>query len=74
MIKYSIIMIWNFDFVLNPQVFQLSIGAACRLIWPLDRLIVQVLDDSTDPTIMVHINDCVQIKNKQTLKVFFSFN
>ncbi|CAD5331837.1 unnamed protein product [Arabidopsis thaliana] len=36
----------------NPNVFQLSIGAACRLIWPLDRLIVQVLDDSTDPTIM----------------------
>ncbi|KAG7602432.1 putative glucomannan 4-beta-mannosyltransferase [Arabidopsis thaliana] len=34
------------------EVFQLSIGAACRLIWPLDRLIVQVLDDSTDPTIM----------------------
>ncbi|CAC01860.1 putative protein [Arabidopsis thaliana] len=34
------------------EVFKLSIGAACRLIWPLDRLIVQVLDDSTDPTIM----------------------
>ncbi|CAE6104110.1 unnamed protein product [Arabidopsis arenosa] len=38
------------------EVFQLSIGAACRLIWPLDRLIVQVLDDSTDPTIMEMVN------------------
>ncbi|XP_018445345.1 probable glucomannan 4-beta-mannosyltransferase 11 [Raphanus sativus] len=38
------------------EVFQLSIGAACRLKWPLDRLIVQVLDDSTDPTIMEMVN------------------
>ncbi|GLJ55309.1 hypothetical protein SUGI_1186880 [Cryptomeria japonica] len=33
------------------EVFQLSIGAACGLSWPSDRIIVQVLDDSTDPTI-----------------------
>lgn len=31
------------------QVCQLSIGAVCKLSWPLDRMIVQVLDDSTDP-------------------------
>jgi len=36
-------------FLLLSQVCQLSIGAACRLSWPLDRMIVQVLDDSTDP-------------------------
>ncbi|KAK2981514.1 hypothetical protein RJ640_030976 [Escallonia rubra] len=33
------------------EVYQLSIGAACGLSWPLDRIIVQVLDDSTDPLI-----------------------
>ncbi|KAM3354655.1 hypothetical protein ACQJBY_025399 [Aegilops geniculata] len=33
------------------EVYQLSIGAACRLTWPAHRLIVQVLDDSTDATI-----------------------
>ncbi|KAH9317648.1 hypothetical protein KI387_019417, partial [Taxus chinensis] len=33
------------------EVYQLSIGAACGLSWPSDRIIVQVLDDSTDPTI-----------------------
>ncbi|XP_020255385.1 probable mannan synthase 11 [Asparagus officinalis] len=33
------------------QVYKLSIGAACRLAWPSDRLIVQILDDSTDPEI-----------------------
>ncbi|MBA0692404.1 hypothetical protein Goari_009970 [Gossypium aridum] len=30
---------------------ELSIGAACGLSWPADRVIIQVLDDSTDPAI-----------------------
>ncbi|RZR71431.1 hypothetical protein BHM03_00005044 [Ensete ventricosum] len=30
-------------------VYQLSVGAACGLSWPADRIIIQVLDDSTDP-------------------------
>uniref|UniRef100_A0A6V7QRI9 Glycosyltransferase 2-like domain-containing protein n=1 Tax=Ananas comosus var. bracteatus TaxID=296719 RepID=A0A6V7QRI9_ANACO len=33
------------------EVYKLSIGAACALTWPQDRIIIQVLDDSTDPTI-----------------------
>ncbi|KAM0924014.1 hypothetical protein ACQ4PT_005147 [Festuca glaucescens] len=33
------------------QVYQLSIGAACGLSWPSDRIVIQVLDDSTDPVI-----------------------
>ncbi|KAJ0243980.1 Glucomannan 4-beta-mannosyltransferase 9 [Hirschfeldia incana] len=33
------------------EVYQLSIGAACGLSWPSDRIVIQVLDDSTDPTI-----------------------
>ncbi|CAL5023487.1 unnamed protein product [Urochloa decumbens] len=33
------------------EVYQLSIGAACGLSWPADRLVVQVLDDSTDEVI-----------------------
>nr|GMD58897.1 glucomannan 4-beta-mannosyltransferase 9-like [Ipomoea batatas] len=36
----------------EKEVYQLSIGAACNLSWPADRIIVQVLDDSTDPAIM----------------------
>ncbi|XP_064968019.1 probable glucomannan 4-beta-mannosyltransferase 9 isoform X1 [Musa acuminata AAA Group] len=35
----------------EKEVYQLSIGAACGLSWPSDRLIIQVLDDSTDPAI-----------------------
>ncbi|KAK3150599.1 hypothetical protein QOZ80_3AG0235270 [Eleusine coracana subsp. coracana] len=33
------------------EVYKLSIGAACALTWPPDRIIIQVLDDSTDPLI-----------------------
>ncbi|CAK8571410.1 unnamed protein product [Lathyrus sativus] len=33
------------------EVYQLSIGAASGLSWPSNRLIIQILDDSTDPTI-----------------------
>ncbi|KAG6480033.1 hypothetical protein ZIOFF_063510 [Zingiber officinale] len=33
------------------EVYEISIGAACTLAWPNDKLIIQVLDDSTDITI-----------------------
>ncbi|CAI9762117.1 unnamed protein product [Fraxinus pennsylvanica] len=33
------------------EVYQFSIGAACGLSWPSDRIIIQVLDDSTDPIV-----------------------
>ncbi|GKC66542.1 hypothetical protein Tco_1099140 [Tanacetum coccineum] len=36
-----------------PLVYELSIGAACGLSWPADRIVIQVLDDSTDPIIKV---------------------
>ncbi|XP_010540228.1 PREDICTED: probable mannan synthase 11 isoform X3 [Tarenaya hassleriana] len=34
----------------EKEVCELSIGAACRMSWPWDRMIIQVLDDSTDLT------------------------
>ncbi|KAK4353418.1 hypothetical protein RND71_028936 [Anisodus tanguticus] len=33
------------------EVYQLSIGGACNLSWPADRILIQVLDDSTDPVV-----------------------
>ncbi|KNA10420.1 hypothetical protein SOVF_144400 [Spinacia oleracea] len=33
------------------EVYKVSIGAACNLSWPADRMVIQVLDDSTDPVI-----------------------
>ncbi|XBI05560.1 hypothetical protein VPH35_133716 [Triticum aestivum] len=32
----------------EEQVYRVSIGAACGLWWPADKLVIQVLDDSTD--------------------------
>ncbi|CAN6462472.1 unnamed protein product [Victoria cruziana] len=32
----------------EKEVYRLSIGAACGLSWPSDKIIIQVLDDSTD--------------------------
>lgn len=41
----------------GEQVYKLSIGATCGLSWPSDRIIIQVLDDSTDPEIKVRFTD-----------------
>lgn len=35
------------------QVFKLSIGAACKLSWPAERLLIQVMDGSTDSLVKV---------------------
>ena len=35
------------------KVYKVSIGAACALEWPSDRMVIQVLDDSTDPVVKV---------------------
>ncbi|CAF2047845.1 unnamed protein product [Brassica rapa] len=45
----------------EKEVCQLSIGAVCKLSWPLDRMIVQVLDDSTDP----HSKELVRLECKK---------
>ncbi|KAJ1698611.1 hypothetical protein LUZ63_007123 [Rhynchospora breviuscula] len=34
------------------EVYEQSIGAVCKLDWPKDRLLIQVLDDSDDDSIM----------------------
>ncbi|XP_058739102.1 glucomannan 4-beta-mannosyltransferase 9-like [Vicia villosa] len=47
------------------EVYQLSIGAACGLSWPSDRIIIQVLDDSTDPIIKELVQvECQRWANK----------
>ncbi|KAI3904123.1 hypothetical protein MKW98_021709 [Papaver atlanticum] len=49
----------------EKEVYKLSIGAACGLSWPSDRLIIQVLDDSTDPTIKGLVElECQKWENK----------
>lgn len=45
-----------FFFPLQVQDYKLSIGAACGLSWPSDRLIVQVLDDSTNEVLRISLH------------------
>ncbi|KAG6382967.1 hypothetical protein SASPL_157302 [Salvia splendens] len=48
-----------------PMVYKISIGAACNLSWPADRLVIQVLDDSTDFTIKDMIErECLRWASK----------
>ena len=63
---------------------KLSIGVACGLSWPSDRIIIQVLDDSTDPTIKVlasipslcltHTYDPIQHHGLGWVELSFKFN
>lgn len=48
----------NFDSV---KVYKHSIGAACALEWSSDRLIIQVLDDSTDTVCKVIYLFCLPV-------------
>ncbi|XP_076949418.1 glucomannan 4-beta-mannosyltransferase 9-like [Bidens hawaiensis] len=49
----------------EKEVYQLSIGAACGLSWPSDRIVIQVLDDSTDPFIKGLVEmECQKWANK----------
>ncbi|EPS74331.1 hypothetical protein M569_00417, partial [Genlisea aurea] len=41
----------------EKEVYQQSIAAVCNLEWPKSRLLIQVLDDSDDPTTQVLIRD-----------------
>ncbi|XP_047313313.1 glucomannan 4-beta-mannosyltransferase 2-like [Impatiens glandulifera] len=49
----------------EKEVYKISIGAACNLSWPSDRLVIQVLDDSTDPIIKEMVEkECKRWGNK----------
>lgn len=39
------------------EVYQQSIGAVCNLNWPKSKILIQVLDDSDDPTTQLMIKD-----------------
>nr|GMD82094.1 mannan synthase 1-like [Ipomoea batatas] len=41
----------------EKEVYKLSIGAVCGFIWPSDRFIVQVLDDSTNDSLRKLVED-----------------
>lgn len=44
----------------EKEVYQQSIAAVCNLDWPKSRLLIQILDDSDDPTAQMLIKEEVQ--------------
>ncbi|KAG5577932.1 hypothetical protein H5410_058066 [Solanum commersonii] len=49
----------------EKEVYKISIGAACNLSWPSDRLVIQVLDDSTDPIVKDMVEtECLRWESK----------
>jgi cellulose synthase/poly-beta-1,6-N-acetylglucosamine synthase-like glycosyltransferase len=44
----------------EAKVVPTTIAKACALDWPIDRLFIQVLDDSTDPTAAQVVQEAVQ--------------
>ena len=53
LLDVGFVLIWIFVF----QVYQQSIAAVCCLDWPKSKLLIQVLDDSDDPTTQLLIKD-----------------
>ncbi|KAI3461332.1 hypothetical protein Pfo_017995 [Paulownia fortunei] len=49
----------------EKEVYRISIGAACNLSWPADRLVIQVLDDSKDLVIRDMVEkECIKWASK----------
>nr|CAB3481045.1 unnamed protein product [Digitaria exilis] len=48
--KYPMVLV-QIPMYNEREVYKLSIGAACALEWPTERVVIQVLDDSTDPVV-----------------------
>ncbi|XP_074264003.1 putative xyloglucan glycosyltransferase 12 [Silene latifolia] len=53
------------------EVYQQSIGAVCNLDWPKDRLLIQVLDDSDDPTTQMLIKEEVHTWQSEGANIIY---
>ncbi|CAN1272869.1 Xyloglucan glycosyltransferase 4 [Linum perenne] len=53
------------------EVFAQSIGAACQLDWPRDRLLIQVLDDSDDGNLQLMINEEVHSWRQKGINIIY---
>ncbi|MCH85570.1 xyloglucan glycosyltransferase 4-like, partial [Trifolium medium] len=52
-------------------VYSQSIGAACQLDWPKDRILVQVLDDSDDANLQMLIKDEVSSWKEKGVNIVY---
>ncbi|KAI3963324.1 hypothetical protein MKW98_022746 [Papaver atlanticum] len=55
----------------EKEVYAQSISAACKLEWPKDRLLIQVLDDSNDETVQVLIRNEVNYWHEKGVNIIY---
>jgi len=55
----------------EKEVYQQSIGAVCNLDWPKGKLLIQVLDDSNDPTAQILIREEVEKWQKEGANILY---
>ncbi|KAK7266183.1 hypothetical protein RIF29_18825 [Crotalaria pallida] len=53
------------------EVYAQSIGAACQLDWPKDRILIQVLDDSDDSNLQLLIKDEVSTWKEKGVNIIY---
>lgn len=53
------------------EVYATSIGAACELDWPKDRILIQVLDDSDDNSLQLMIKDEVMSWQEKGVNIVY---
>ncbi|KAJ9562693.1 hypothetical protein OSB04_007853 [Centaurea solstitialis] len=53
------------------EVYQQSIAAACQLDWPKDRILIQVLDDSSDELLQILIRNEVNIWKEKGVNIIY---
>ncbi|KAJ0754502.1 putative glycosyltransferase [Helianthus annuus] len=53
------------------EVYQQSIAAACQLDWPKDRILIQVLDDSSDEVLQILIRNEVNLWQEKGVNIIY---
>ncbi|KAM0005537.1 putative glycosyltransferase [Helianthus debilis subsp. tardiflorus] len=53
------------------EVYQQSIAAACQLDWPKDRILIQVLDDSSDELLQTMIRNEVHLWQEKGVNIIY---
>ncbi|XP_071733835.1 xyloglucan glycosyltransferase 4-like [Rutidosis leptorrhynchoides] len=53
------------------EVYQQSIAAACQLDWPKDRILIQVLDDSSDELLQILIRNEVNLWKEKGVNIIY---
>ena len=65
------VLIVFFSWFEMMQVYQQSIAAVCNLEWPKSKILIQVLDDSDDPTTQLLIKEEVHKWQREGAKIVY---